>query len=213
MTLPVIILGSGGHARVLLEVLQRTGRTIVGFTDANRDRWKTQYRDVTVLGDDDIVSSYSPMAVELVNGIGNRARRGDSDLAGRQRLYQDFRGRGFRFPPVTSHGSILAADVVLGDGVQVMAGTVVQPGCTIGDNTIVNTSASVDHDCRIGAHCHVAPGAVLCGGVVIGVNVHVGAGATVLPGVQIGDGAVVAAGATIVKDVAACTTAGMGRHV
>jgi UDP-perosamine 4-acetyltransferase len=91
---------------------------------------------------------------------------------------------------------------VFDEGVQVMAGAIVQPGVRVGANSVLNSRSSVDHDCVIGSHVHVAPGAVLCGSVVVGDHAFVGAGATVIQGVHIGAGAVIGAGVVVIRNVA-----------
>jgi UDP-perosamine 4-acetyltransferase len=98
----------------------------------------------------------------------------------------------------------------LGEGVQIMAGTVVQPGSKIGDNTILNTRSSVDHDCEIGAHVHIAPGVTLSGGVRVHDDAHIGAGAVLIQGVEVGASSLVAAGSVVIHAVPANTrVAGM----
>ena len=85
----------------------------------------------------------------------------------RERLYAAWRAKGYDFPALVHPSAWIAPGVILGDGVQVMAGVVIQPGCAIGENSIVNTRAGVDHDCSIGCDVHVAPGATLCGAVTV----------------------------------------------
>lgn len=89
----------------------------------------------------------------------------------------------------------------LGDGVFIGPGAIVMPGAVIGGNSIINTGAIVEHDCKVGWSCHIATGAILCGGVKVGKQVHVGAGAVVKQGVKIGDHATVGMGAVVLEDV------------
>ena len=65
----------------------------------------------------------------------------------------------------------------LGNGHQLLAGSVVNAGVTFGENVLLNSGAVIEHDCRIGSHSHIASGATLCGDCVIGESVHIGAGA------------------------------------
>ena len=108
---------------------------------------------------------------------------------------------GFTFISFNHPSAVLAADTSIGEGAQIMAGAVLQPGVSLGINCIVNTRASLDHDCRIGDHVHIAPGAVLSGGVTIGDGCHIGTGAIVIQNIRIGAGAMIAAGAVITRDV------------
>ncbi len=194
MSRPVIILGGGGHARVLIDALILSGVTIVGV--AAREPPAGLPDGIPFLGDDDAVAAYPPGAVELVNGVGSV-----DGGAARARLFAAHKARGFAFATIVHPAAIVGRDVDLGEGVQVMAGAVLQTGSRIGANTIVNTRVSVDHDARIGASCHIAPGCVLSGGVTVGEGSHVGTGAVIIQNVTIGSGALVGAGAVVVEDV------------
>jgi UDP-perosamine 4-acetyltransferase len=197
----IVVLCAGGHARVIIEALRSRGIAAAALTDSDPARKGTVMSKVKIIGNDDAVTAMPAASTELANGLGNRATRGSSGLAGRRGLFDRFRALGYRFPVITHATSVLASDAELGVGAQVLATAVVQPAAVIGRNVIVNTGAIVEHDCRVGDHSHIAPGAVLCGNVTVGALVHVGAGATVLNGVRIGDGAVVAAGAVVATNV------------
>lgn len=191
---PVIVLGAGGHAKVCIDLLRCAGREILGWVapeSSTRSVLGAQY-----LGDDERVFSYNSEDVVLVNGIGYMPR-----TTLRFDLYRKFKLRNYQFLTLAHPRAIVASDVMLGEGGQVMAGAVIQPSTQVGENSIVNTRASVDHDCVIGAHCHIAPGATLSGGVVIKDHAFIGAGATVIQGVSIAENTIVAAGSTVKEDI------------
>ena len=194
--LPIIVLGAGGHATVVIDALKAAGARVQGITDLDSGTHGKRILGVPVLGTDDVILENPADGIVLVNGVGSTET---SDA--RTKIYERFCGAGYAFRTVIHPSAIIAESAEISDGAQVMAGAVLQPACRIGANTIVNTRASVDHDCVIGAHVHVAPGAVLGGGVEVGDGVHIGAGATVIQRVKIGAGALVAAGAAVVSDV------------
>lgn len=196
MSLPIVILGAGGHAKVLAEALRAAGATVLGLTDADPAKCGTAVLGFSVLGSDAALERYDPANIQLVNGIGSVGR-----TTKRTTLFEAFKARGFTFATVVHPAAVVAADVVLGEGVQVMAGTIVQPGTTVGGNSILNTGAVIDHDCAIGDHVHIAPGVMLSGGVSIGRSSHIGTGATVVQGICIGGNCLVAAGAVVVRNV------------
>jgi UDP-perosamine 4-acetyltransferase len=190
--LPVIILGAGGHAKVLLEVLRVRGRRVTGVTSIEAGGKGDLFCGVPVLGGDEALANFTPQQIELVNGIGF--------IGGPNRRRQAFeRGKsaGFVFATLVHPSAIVAADVQAGEGAQIMAGAVIQPGVRVGIDSIINTRAGVDHDCQIGAHAHIAPGATLCGNVTVGDSSLVGAGTTVLQGLTIGENCLIAAGALL----------------
>lgn len=191
-----IVLGAGGHAKVVLDALLRLGARVRGLADTNSALCGQSILGHLVLGCDDIAKAAGPDAILLANGIGV-AR----DTRARRAVYEEFRGLGFRFPAVVDPSAVVGGEVAMADGAQVLAGAVVQPGASLGENCIVNTLAGVDHDCSVGPHSHIAPGVTLCGAVRVGAGCLIGAGATILPGVAIGDGAIVGAGCTVRRTI------------
>lgn len=183
---PVVLIGGGGHARVVYDALVALGRSLLGVVD--RDPAGVRVSGVDVLGDDAAALALDPGTVELANGIG-----GIGDTAPRRQVFETFKARGFTFVTVIHPSAVVAAEVTLGEGCQIMAGVVLQTGVTVGANTIVNTRASVDHDSLIGAHCHVAPSATICGNVSVGESSHIGAGAVLVQGARVGAGVLVKA--------------------
>jgi sugar O-acyltransferase (sialic acid O-acetyltransferase NeuD family) len=193
---PVIVIGAGGHAGVLLHTLALLSRRVLFATETDEGRHGHEVGGVEIRGGDDLVFDHPPEAVELVNGIGS-TRVPQS----RRTVFERFRSAGYRFASVVHPTAVIAPTASLGQGVQVMAGAVVQHNARIGDNALLNTRASVDHDCVIGEHVHVAPGVTVCGSVLIGAATHVGAGATILQGLHIGDRVLIGAGSVVVSPV------------
>lgn len=196
--LSIFILGAGGHAKVLLDCLSLNENiTVLGILDLNHQLYGKSILGYPILGNEqDILKNYSSSSVKLVNGIGSVGL-----ITQRENVFNKLKNAGYDFLNVIHPTSYIGQDVILGEGVQVIARSTIQPGCRIGDNVIINTHASIDHDCYIGSHVHLAPGVVCCGGVKIGNNTHVGSGAIILQGVNIGDNCLIAAGAVITRDI------------
>jgi UDP-perosamine 4-acetyltransferase len=196
MSPPVIVVGAGGHAKVLLDALRATEASVVGITDSDLAKKGAAVLGVRILGTDDTLCDFPPSTVMLVNGIGSIG-----PTTARRELFEKFKRLGYRFATVIHPAAWVSPSARLGEGVQVMAGGIIQPDCLIGDDSIVNTGASVDHDCRIGAHVHVAPGATLSGAIAVGDNVHIGTASAIMHGVRIGAGSIIGAGAVVIEDV------------
>ncbi len=196
-SLPFVIMGAGGHAKVVLSLLRANGSIIKGVCDpvlkANNI---TQWRDLEVLGDDSALIDLGPDAICLANGIGQTVRG-----TARRKLFERWTGMGFQFPALIHPSAWVDSSSELSPGVQVMAGAVIQPDTVIGANAIINTGARVDHDCILGADTHVAPGATLCGSVRLSRGAFIAAGAVVIQGLSVGEDAVVGAGAVLVRDL------------
>ena len=194
MIKPIILIGAGGHARVLIDALKILKRKIAGATDINPNKIDSKRLGCQVLGTDDIIFRYSPNKIELVNGVGSI----QVDPL-RATLFKKFKDRGYTFANIVHPYSYVSSTVILGEGVQILAGAIVQTGSVILTNSIINTNSSVDHDCRIGEHSHISPAVTLCGDVEIGAGSHVGVGAIVVNGVVLKPGSFIKAGSLVTK--------------
>lgn len=193
-----LIVGAGGHAKVVADILLSGGHQVAGFLDDQSDRWGTTWFGLPVLGGVDDWAEYKPEAMVL--GIGdNDARRQIVQRLGQAaaRLWQN----------AIHPRATLAGSVRLGHGLIVVAGAVVNPDVELGDHVIVNTGATIDHDCVVGAFAHVSPGVHLSGGVQVGEGAWLGVGSAVIPGRSIGAWSVVGAGAVVIRDIPANSVA------
>lgn len=192
---PLVIIGAGGHARVLLDIALICDYEILGFTLPE----KSEVRDCfgyPVIGTDDEVLKSSSKDFLLVNALGSIG-----SLERRYEVFRRFHQKGFCFATLIHPSATVAHGVNLGEGVQIMAGSVIQPGCSIGVDSIVNTGCLIDHDCRIGNHVHLAPGVTISGSVGVGDCTHVGTAASVIQGVNIGEWSLVGAGSLVLRDI------------
>ncbi len=186
-----LILGAGGHARVVHDVIVRLGHRVVAV--AGQARGATW--DVPVVDDDDealVLAARTGAAVAVAVG-GDRLRL---DLL--RRVLAD----GLAAPPVVATTATVAPSASLGPGTVVLEHAHVGPAAVVGDAVVVNTAAVVEHDTRLGNGCHIAPGAVVLGGGSVGETSLLGSGARVLPGIHVGGRVTVGAGAVVADDVA-----------
>ncbi|MEO8033391.1 MAG: acetyltransferase [Acidobacteriota bacterium] len=197
-------IGGGGHARVLIDALRLQGFEVVALTDANETLWDTKLDGVRVIGGDD---RWNDLMREgegnVFIGVGSA---GAPHV--RRSLYERALAAGFHITNVIHPSATIASSATLGNGVQVLAGAIINAGAVVGNNVIVNTGAIVEHDCIVGDHAHIATGARLASAIRVGNSAHIGVGAAVRQGIEIGDGAIVGAGAAVVKDVPPRATVG-----
>lgn len=193
----IVVIGGGGHAKVLTSVLKKCDYRILGYTDL-RDRGSVL--GVPYLGDDSALAGLVEIhdRCQAIMGVGKI-----DASAERIGLQERISGLGFAFPVVISPRAAVNEEVELGPGTVVFDGVVVNSGTVTGECCILNTNCTVEHDCRLGHNVHVAPGAVLSGGVTIGAHTMVGAGALVIQNVTIASDCVIGAGSTVLGDLAA----------
>lgn len=194
---PVLIIGAGGHAKVLADALLASGRQVLGFVESRaKDGHQAEVLPgLLVLGTDEVLLSYTPAKVELVNGLGG------IDCGGlRRRVQAKLEADGWYFSGVCHPAAQVSPFAFVSAGVQLLACCVIQAGARLGVGSIINTAAVVEHDSTLEEYVHVAPGAILCGNTYVGCNSHIGAGAVVRHGIILGSNTLVGAGAVVVRN-------------
>lgn len=190
-----IMLGNGGHADVCRDIAKKGGYIEIGYVLGAKESVTTEL-DKSFLGNDEWLYKENGEKPFLINGIGANPK---SKV--RSNIFNKYSSLGFRFLTLIHPSSVVSENVIFGDGVQVMAGAIIQPNCLIKSNSIINTSASLDHDCKIGEGVHIAPGAILCGNVVVSDGGFVGASSCIIPNITIGKSAVIGAGITVRENI------------
>ena len=196
-----IIVGCGGHGRVVLDILMNAGgHHVVGFVDSERLLIGRRIDGVKVLGHPDDLSTLRS-AFDIDCGI---VAVGDNGA--RRSLAHGIERAGLRLINAIHPSANLAHNVTLGRNIVVAAGALVCAHCQIGDSVILNTGCIVDHESMIGTATHVCPGARLAGRVTVESGAFVGIGATITQSLRIGYESVIGAGAVVIRDVPPMTT-------
>ncbi len=197
----VVVIGAGGHGRVVLEILRLRGEhTVTGFLDADAARAGEKVAGLEVLGPVNLLPRLRRQGVRgAIVAIGdNRVRLRYAQLVLQANL---------ELINAVHPAAVVSTTAKIGVNVVVAAGAVVGTDATAEDSCIVNTSAVVDHECHLGPGVHICPGALLAGRVRIDEGAFVGLGAKILPCLQVGEFAVIGAGAVLLEDVPAQSTA------
>jgi len=197
----VVIVGAGGHGKVVLDVLRAAGRfEPVGFLDADPSLAGQTVGGLPVLGAVNLLPKLRQQKVHAaIVAIGDNRTR--------MRYAALLREQGMELVTAVHPAAVVSPAAWLGANVVVSAGAVVCTEARVDDSAIVNTSAVVDHECHVGQAAHVAPAACLAGRVRVGPLAFVGIGAQVIQCRSVGEGATVAAGAVVIEDVPPFATA------
>lgn len=198
MTQKVILIGAGGHAAVLAEiVLASADLSLFGFVDNDPDASISEFlsqKGATVIGGDDTLEAHRENA-HFHLAIGMRIPEV------RQKLMSRIEELDLALVSIVHPTAVTASSISLGDGVAVMANATIQTNAQVGNFCCINTGAIVDHDCRLGRNVFVQPGACLGGSVTVGDNTMIGIGASVRDGINIGRNCVVGGGAFVAEDI------------
>ena len=184
----LLVVGAGGHAKIVIDTARAAGIDVVGVVGREGD--PDSLLGLPVSANRDAFDADS-----FIVAIGDNATR--------SQYFAEYLARGLS-PATVIHPSVVLADsAVIGEGSLVVAGVVVNLDAAIGRNSILNTGCTIDHDCVLGDHVHIGPGVNLCGAVTVGAGALVGVGACAIPGSRIGEWATVGAGSAVTTDVPA----------
>lgn len=184
----VIIIGAGGHAKVIADIVLCQGHNVLGFLDDRPDAAGAY--GIPVLGR---VADYTRyLHARFLIGIGSAAVR--------QKLARQLQGVQWH-TAIHPTAVVSRLGVTVGEGTVVMANAVINPGARIGDHCIINSAAVVEHDNDIGSFVHISVGARTAGTVTIGDGTWVGIGAAVSNGLTVCGGCMIGAGAVVVKNI------------
>jgi sugar O-acyltransferase (sialic acid O-acetyltransferase NeuD family) len=190
----IFIFGAGGHAKVVIDIVEKQGRYDIAFlVDDDPSHKGSEFFGYPVIGGKAELLDHPEAPRRGIVAIGsNRVR---STVAAW------FSANGFATVTAVHPSAQIGRGVTIGPGTVIMAGAVVNSDTTIGGQVIVNTRASIDHDCVIADGVHLGPGCTLCGTVTVGEGSFVCAGATIIPNLNVGKGAIVGACSSVIRDV------------
>ena len=189
MNQTVIVIGAGGHGRVVADIAACAGDTVLGFLDDNRSL-PDEIIGFPYLGTTDQYVRY-PDASFIV-------AIGDAEI--RERLVKRMEGCRW-YTAIHPSAVVSPRGAEIGEGSAVMANAVIGPEAKVGRHCIVNTAAVVEHNNVVGDFSHISVGAKLAGTVLVGRSVWVGIGATVINDVSICDRALIGAGAMVIRNI------------
>ena len=183
----LIIIGAGGHGKVIADNALKNGYTDICFVD---DRATGKCMDFPIVGTSADIEKLNDGNTDFIIGIGNNAVR--------KKIAEKY---DVNWVSLIHPSAQIAVNVSIGKGTAVMAGAVINACAEIGEHCIINTRAVVEHDNVIEDYVHISPNASLGGTVHIGEQTHIGIGATVINNIDICGNCIIGAGAIIVRNI------------
>jgi len=194
--LPCLVIGSGGHSRVVISILQEPEKMkyeIIGVLDLQTPKNNEKILGVPVLGKVDTLKKFCNKAPYLFLSIGENALR--------KEYFELGQNLGFQFPNLISNTVNVSPEVCLGKGNIICPLVHFGPCSVVGNNNIINTRSILEHESSIANHSHLAPGSVVCGRAKIGDEVFLGANATVIENITVANQTVIGAGTVVIKNI------------
>jgi sugar O-acyltransferase (sialic acid O-acetyltransferase NeuD family) len=188
----ILILGAGGHGKVIAEVASLMGKwNEISFLDDNDElKVVNGHHVIGRIGD---YKRFREAYDSFFVAIGNNKLR--------LKLINQLTEDGLYVPVLQHPFSFVSATSKIGKGTVIMAGAVINTNAIIGRGCIINTSSSIDHDCVLEDGVHISPGVHVGGTTVVGQNSWICIGACISNNISIGKNSIIAAGAAVVKDV------------
>ena len=188
----VIIIGAGGNAKVIADIIVKNSDELIGFLDDN------------IAVGTEIISGYKNLGkieehiefqkqyedVKFIISIG------DNQI--REKIAQAY---SLTYYTAIHPTATIGVDTGIQEGTVIMAHASINSNASIGKHCIINTGSIIEHDNVIEDFAHISPNATLGGNVKIGKKTHVGIGATVKNNITIGPQIRIGAGAVVVKDI------------
>lgn len=193
---PIVIYGASGHGKVIADIIEKSGGTVMAFVDDDSTMWGQPFFDKPLWdGMNELIKLHKTSGVEfsVIVAIG----KNDVRLTVAEKL----KAAGLSLGTAIHPSAQIGKDVKIGEGTVVMAGAVINPGSRVGSFCIVNTASTIDHDCVVADYVHLSPGSHLGGTVQIGRDSWVGVGASVINNISIGEQVIIGAGAVVIRDV------------
>lgn len=190
-----LILGTGGHCRVILSILDACQRhEVLGIIELGKSRVGENIMGISVLGNSSCLDDFCGRSnLDLFLAIGDNVIR--------QTWWKKAKELGFRLPNLISPYANIDSQAQLGEANVVCANAFIGPGVILCDNNLVNTGAIVEHEVLIGSHCHLAPSSTIAGRSRIGDKCFIGAAATVIDSLSVEEGTIIGAGATLINSI------------
>lgn len=196
MNKEVYIIGAGGHAKVIANVIYKLGDIVKGFLDDNVPIGTTIIREkeIKVVGTIADITNLKLKYPEtgFIIGIGDNITR--------KKICEQL-GDKIKYYTAIDPSSQIALDVEIGEGTVILANACINTNAKIGKYCIINTGAIVEHDNILEDYVHISPNATLSGTVKIGEFTHVGSGATVKNNINICNNCIIGIGTAVVKDI------------
>lgn len=182
----ITLYGAGGHCWAVIELIRVLGR----------------YNPVAIVDDQPGIDKI--LGVPVHNSVDHTPNGNVCITIGNnQHRMHIAQKTAATYPGFVHPSAQLYPSVIVGQGVQVLPGAVLDAAVKVGDFAIINNNATLSHNTVVGSFAHVAINAAVAGEVEIGEGCLVGAGSVILPGIKLGAWSVIGAGAVITKDVPA----------
>lgn len=189
MSEPLLLIGCGGHARSLIDVVESSSLWHVVGLVGLPEQVGEKVLGYPVVGSDHDLPSLRQQCDHALLAVGQIGLSNQ-----RQQLVVRLMQCDFVLPVVISGLAHVSRHARLGLGTSVGHGAVVNAGVRVGDHCILNSNCLIEHDAVIGDYCHISTGTLVNGGVKIGHSSFIGSGVVLREGLDLPPQTLISAG-------------------
>lgn len=160
----LVIIGAGGHGKVIADIAIKKGYTDIVFVDDNVDGTCIGY---PIIAKSEKIEDFNDGKTDFVIAIG--------DNQVRKKIAEKYN---VKWVSLIHPSAQVGINVKIGEGTVIMAGAIVNSCTSIGKHCIINSCAVVEHDNLLMNYVRISPNAVLEVTVHIGECAYIGLGAS-----------------------------------
>ena len=190
----LILIGCGGHAKSIIEIIESTNNWQILGLVGSHDELNKKILGYDVIGSDEDLKYLREKVSYCFISIG-QIKNSKKRYALAEKLFN----LDFKFPNIMASSSIVSNHAKLKYGISVGHGAIINAGARIGENCIINSNALIEHDVEVGKFSHISTGALINGNVKIGKHSFIGSGSIIREGLVIPNNSIIGAGETILK--------------
>ena len=183
----LVIIGAGGHGKVIVDMAIKKGYTDIVFVDDNVDGTCIGY---PIIAKSEKIEDFNDGKTDFAIAIG--------DNQVRKKIAEKYN---VKWVSLIHPSAQVGINVKIGEGTVIMAGAIVNSCTSIGKHCIINSCAVVEHDNVIEDYVHISPNVALGGMVRVGECTHIGIGASVKNNISICGNSIIGVGTTVVKNI------------
>lgn len=185
----LIIIGAGGHGKVIADIARNNSYINISFLDDS----KKTFNEYQIIGTIQNLESFNPNKYDFIVAIGNNIVR--------EKIQNELITKGFNVVTLIHPSAVISPSVTIGKGTVVMANCVINAGSSIGEGCIINTASTIDHDCKVYNYVHISPGSHIAGTVEIKERTWIGIGSSIINNIKICKDCIFGAGSVVIKDI------------
>ena len=195
-----LILGARQHAKVIVAIARECYADCwdaAGYLDDDSALIGTELLDLPVLGalwDMERICRERGIGAVAI-GISNR------HMPLRDDLFERAKAAGLKVPSWIHCRAYVSRFAVVGEGVVLNPGVVVNAYARVGDNGTIYSNATIEHETVLARNVYIGPGVNFSSNARVGRGTFIGAGSKIIPDIRIGANVVVGAGSVVIADV------------